>query len=705
MTATPSLCPGCFLEERTGTGPCRACGFDPEVVEYVTVLRPNALLQERYVVGRVLGEPGGFGVTYLAWDERLHRRIALKELMPRELVARDPDGSTLRPHSTSGQDLFSYTRESFLNEARMVARFKHPNLVKVLDYFEANNTAYFAMEFYEGRTLDGLMNQKGRPLMAGELLPLARPVLRAFSEVHAEGVLHRDVKPSNIYVRENGEPIVLDFGAARQTLENTRKLTSILTPGYAPLEQYDTDGNQGPWTDVYGCAATFYFALTGKQPTEALRRLQGTAMPSPRELVPTVDPAVDTAIMRGMAMEIADRTPSAEAFLSEMEGEAPAVVVDAGPRDDRTVVHPGVMAGGATGRSATLTAEAPASEPPVPAPTAAPATALVAGTEPGTALVARGEGVAAVMEPPHAGPLNREVGRRAGRKIALGAAALVLVSLPVAAVLMNERGDAGSEAPQGTSAAHPEGATAGDQAGAGTGTAPGGEAGTTVGEAETTDAAGDPSGDPSAAAAPPDGGTRTPAAVAASPAGAARGEAPPPTIDPATTTATIPESGATAQPGTGLAVLILGAGQDARSAETRILGGMLRVGRFEAVDAEGLQMMRADPGALQAALAGDFGALAEAGGSVGAEFVAVGDLQARAARTVGTFYGGSAELDVRLYRISTRRLLNTQTFQVGGAGTPQRMGNTEADARRQAIEAVADEAVAAVQRWMRLALR
>ena len=145
------LCPGCFLESWTG-GPCRRCSYQHDPSAFPSALEPGTVLS-KYTLGRVLGKPGGFGITYLAFDPVLNRRVAIKELMPRELVARRPDGATLHAHTREDEELFKYTLTSFLNEARLIAQFSHPNVVRVLDFFEGNGTAYFAMEYYEGQTL------------------------------------------------------------------------------------------------------------------------------------------------------------------------------------------------------------------------------------------------------------------------------------------------------------------------------------------------------------------------------------------------------------------------------------------------------------------------------------------------------------------------------------------------------------------------
>ena len=176
MTDAPDLCPGCFLEPRV-EGPCRRCAYEHDPGAFPTALRPGTRLS-KYTLGRVLGKPGGFGITYLAFDPVLHRRVAIKELMPRELVARRPDGATVQVHTRDDGETFKYTLASFLNEARLLAQFSHPNVVRVLDYFEGNGTAYFAMECYEGQTLAEHVHRSGGRITGANAVALLLPRAR-----------------------------------------------------------------------------------------------------------------------------------------------------------------------------------------------------------------------------------------------------------------------------------------------------------------------------------------------------------------------------------------------------------------------------------------------------------------------------------------------------------------------------------------------
>ena len=223
-----------------------------------------------YVIERPLGQ-GGFGITYLAHDSNLDRRVAVKEYFPVNVAQRRQDMS-VRPTTESQADRYARGLERFLAEARTLARFDHPNIVHVLAVFEANNSAYIVMRFEEGEDLETLLERNGT-LTEEHLRALLTPLLDGLHVIHAAGFIHRDVKPKNIYVRHDGQPVLIDFGSARQAFGDPRPMTVLVAPGYAPLEQYYGDPKQqGPWTDVYGLAATCYRAVAGREPLDAVVR-------------------------------------------------------------------------------------------------------------------------------------------------------------------------------------------------------------------------------------------------------------------------------------------------------------------------------------------------------------------------------------------------------------------------------------------------
>ncbi|MDB5487992.1 MAG: hypothetical protein JWQ58_1707 [Reyranella sp.] len=251
---------------------------------------------------------GGFGITYRAFDTQLAKFVAIKEYMPVEFAMRRPDGQ-VAPRSSRFADDFTWGRERFLDEARALARFRHVHIVPVLRYFEANGTAYTVMEFEDGHSVAQLLRQPGRQMQPDEVRRLTEGMLSGLDAVHAQGFLHRDIKPSNVIVRRDGVPILIDFGAARQAMGGrTRTLTSILTPQYAPIEQYAVEGKQGPWTDIYSTAAVLHHAIAGFPPPEAVSRV-GTDPYRPLAVTHAdrFDGAMLAAVDRGLAFAPEER--------------------------------------------------------------------------------------------------------------------------------------------------------------------------------------------------------------------------------------------------------------------------------------------------------------------------------------------------------------------------------------------------------------
>jgi serine/threonine protein kinase len=230
-------------------------------------------LQE-YLIEKVLGV-GGFGLTYLALDQNLNLRVALKEYLPDDLALRAPD-NTIAPRSDETAETFSWGKRRFLDESRTLASYRHPNIVRVMRFFEANGTAYMVMEFVDGAPLPDWVTLR-RPLAEAQVAALLGPLLDGLEAVHKSGFMHRDIKPPNIYIRDDGSPVLLDFGAARQ---KSSELTAVVTPGYAPFEQYHTQGKQGPWSDIYALGGVLYWLVTGTNPQEAAARIRQDKMPA-----------------------------------------------------------------------------------------------------------------------------------------------------------------------------------------------------------------------------------------------------------------------------------------------------------------------------------------------------------------------------------------------------------------------------------------
>ncbi|UYO51047.1 serine/threonine protein kinase [Rhodopseudomonas palustris] len=233
-------------------------------------LKEGVVLLE-YRIIKVLGS-GGFGVTYLAVDEQLGRKFAIKEYFPAEFAVRDD--RTIHARESKGDD-FLWGKERFVEEARTLARFDHPNIVKAVRIFDANNTSYMVQEYQTGRDLRSWAASLESPPTQTELDLLISPLLDALSLVHRNKVLHRDISPDNIYIRDDGTPVLLDFGSARQAVaQRTETVSAMVKSGYSPPEQYSTKAkSQGPWSDIYSFAATVYSIVSGSPPEPATERL------------------------------------------------------------------------------------------------------------------------------------------------------------------------------------------------------------------------------------------------------------------------------------------------------------------------------------------------------------------------------------------------------------------------------------------------
>ena len=227
-------------------------------------------LQE-YTIEAVLGI-GGFGITYLAHDTHLHHKVAIKEFFPANLAARNPATGTVGIKSSDCQTEFTWGKTRYTQEAQTLARFNHPNIVRVSRYFEANSTSYLVMDFEEGKSLESILKEGGEWTQS-RLLDVLLPLLSGLAEIHKGSYLHRDIKPENIILRsKDNTPVLLDFGAARST---TDSMTAMVSPGYGPAEQYSSDNDdQGPWTDIYALAAVAYRVISGRVPVPAPNRLK-----------------------------------------------------------------------------------------------------------------------------------------------------------------------------------------------------------------------------------------------------------------------------------------------------------------------------------------------------------------------------------------------------------------------------------------------
>ena len=264
-------------------------------------LQRNTGLIGRYVIQEVLGQ-GGFGITYLGIDKLYGNKVAIKEYYPQKIAMRKAQyEDVVTVTSIEEKNNYNKGKKRFLDEAQVMARFnKNEGIVKILDFFEANNTAYIVMEYLEGITLKQYLGKYG-VIQFRNLIEMMLPLLEALIEIHSQGLIHRDISPDNIMVQHNSKLKLMDFGAARDYTESGNKsLTVILKPGYAPPEQYQTQGVQGPWTDIYALCATIYKCLTGITPPDAIARVMDDKFKEPDQLDGKLSPDIKKILWKGM---------------------------------------------------------------------------------------------------------------------------------------------------------------------------------------------------------------------------------------------------------------------------------------------------------------------------------------------------------------------------------------------------------------------
>lgn len=300
---------------------CRYCGKNLRESSDMSPyqLKPGTVLQNRYLIGSVLGE-GGFGITYIGLDKVLAKRVAVKEFYPA--------GAAHRASVVSGNVIITrgkepmYRRgvERFVQEARSLAAFSSEDgIVDVLDTFQANNTAYIVMEYLEGNTLKALLKTKG-VFDASDLIKLMEPVMKSLSVMHRTGFIHRDISPDNIMLTNNGKLKLMDFGSARYFLNQDSELSVMLKQGYAPVEQYSSRSQQGPYTDVYALCATIYTCITGTVPENSLDRSRYDTLVPPSAKGVRISPVHEKALLHGLQPNAAVRCPDMETLMREFNG-------------------------------------------------------------------------------------------------------------------------------------------------------------------------------------------------------------------------------------------------------------------------------------------------------------------------------------------------------------------------------------------------
>ena len=302
---------------------------------------PQGYRLEEYELLRVLGF-GGFGMTYLGFDHHLDKGVAIKEYLPSDIATRTRDHSVV-PQASDFQEDFEWGLDRFLDEARTLARFQHPNIVQVYRFFEAHGTGYIVMEYVEGETLSAYLERKVT-LTESELKSILYPILDGLEVVHGANFLHRDIKPGNIIIRhEDDSPVLLDFGAARQAMgARSRSVASMLTPGYAPIERYSSQGDQGPWTDIYALGVVCYRALTGQMVHEAMDRMRDDPLiPLSEQYAGRANRAFLSAIDHALSVYENERPQSVSAWRAELEdGRQPRETHFREPELKRPIEHP-----------------------------------------------------------------------------------------------------------------------------------------------------------------------------------------------------------------------------------------------------------------------------------------------------------------------------------------------------------------------------
>lgn len=308
------LCLGC-MKEKPSKGRCPYCGFDLEKYESQGhQLPPQTILNGKYILGKTLGE-GGFGISYIGFELNLQITVAIKEYFPSGLVSRNVTGSNTVTVFSNRIDYYEKGREKFLLEAQMLARFHDmPGIVSVKDFFRENGTAYIVMEYVDGQDFGHFLRRNGGRIEEEAVFTMMKPLILSLDKIHEQGLIHRDISPDNIMITKDSQVKLLDFGAARDVTDENKSLSIMLKPGYAPVEQYQTKGRQGPWTDIYALCATMYRAITGKKPEESMSRLMDDTLKTPTELGISMNPMREYVLLKGLEVDAENRWQNMKAL-------------------------------------------------------------------------------------------------------------------------------------------------------------------------------------------------------------------------------------------------------------------------------------------------------------------------------------------------------------------------------------------------------
>ena len=314
MNIQMKICPNCFFVPYEG-GRCPQCGYTAtETAEGAIALPPGTILDARYLLGRLLGL-GGFGVTYLALDTVTQTTIAIKEYYPSSLAVREDDG-TMKFNGKGDVRIFDHGMRAFIREAKSLQNFiGEKSIVQISHSFYENGTAYFVMEYLNGINLKVLRKSMGGRIPVHFAFDILLTLTTTLGQIHEAGLLHRDVSPENIFVTNNGDIKIIDFGATRYYVgDESQSLAIVLKPGFAPPEQYTSKGEQGPWTDVYALAATFYQSVSGQRVPDAPDRLAGNPTRPLCDLAPEIDKKLSAVIDRALALNFRKRYRSMQEF-------------------------------------------------------------------------------------------------------------------------------------------------------------------------------------------------------------------------------------------------------------------------------------------------------------------------------------------------------------------------------------------------------
>jgi len=315
-----SQCPTCLSENAPQTLNCVVCGT-PLVTAQVTYhLSPGTILvnqQKQYRLDKTIGA-GGFGIAYKGVDLQTNQAVAIKENWPENGIRQG--NNIIWPLKITPQEKNEQIAQ-VIKEAQSIQQYSHPNIVKIYDSFQANNTAYIVMEFLDGKSLYDYFKEQGK-LTESVVKKYFLQVAEALKFIHSKKLLHRDIKPDNIIVTSQDKAVLIDFGNAREYIANkTQKMTQTLTAGYAPLEQYSNTGRRSPALDIYACCASMYELLTGQLPPDATERMQKECLIPPRKIIPSLDPYLEQVILTGLQINVEDRLQNADSLISALQGK------------------------------------------------------------------------------------------------------------------------------------------------------------------------------------------------------------------------------------------------------------------------------------------------------------------------------------------------------------------------------------------------